>query len=250
MMYHNKRFAFTLAEVLITLGIIGVVAAMTMPSLIQDYKEKQTVSHLLKAYALMDQSYRLMLSEYGNPRDFGVTSTVAEASKQLYDAWAPFLPVAKMCGNQNLGCMYAKSTNVANIDGNSFTYSLYSSDQVQKMLLNNGDAIVIWGSSKNTCVKDTDYCGNVFYLFDSVKRQSLIGKTGFTFFYTPSGIVPAGKEDDSSSITRFPDYCTINFKAVGADRNGLGCTAWVLHNKNMDYLHCEGLSWDGKNKCD
>ena len=86
MMYHNKRFAFTLAEVLITLGIIGVVAAMTLPSLIQDYKEKQTVSHLLKAYALMDQSYRLMLSEYGNPRDFGVTSTVADASKQLYDA--------------------------------------------------------------------------------------------------------------------------------------------------------------------
>lgn len=36
----TKRFGFTLAEVLITLGIIGVVAAMTIPVLIQDYNER------------------------------------------------------------------------------------------------------------------------------------------------------------------------------------------------------------------
>lgn len=41
-----KKAAFTLAEVLITLGIIGVVAAMTMPSLIQNYQEKATVTKL------------------------------------------------------------------------------------------------------------------------------------------------------------------------------------------------------------
>lgn len=34
-----KKIAFTLAEVLITLGIIGVVAAMTMPVLISNYRE-------------------------------------------------------------------------------------------------------------------------------------------------------------------------------------------------------------------
>ena len=41
--YNIRRAAFTLAEVLITLGIIGVVAAMTIPTLITSYKEKQTV---------------------------------------------------------------------------------------------------------------------------------------------------------------------------------------------------------------
>ena len=35
----KKIFGFTLAEVLITLGIIGVVAAMTLPTLIQNYKK-------------------------------------------------------------------------------------------------------------------------------------------------------------------------------------------------------------------
>ena len=37
----NKKLAFTLAEVLITLGIIGVVAAITIPNLISTYRKKQ-----------------------------------------------------------------------------------------------------------------------------------------------------------------------------------------------------------------
>ena len=37
---------FTLAEVLITLGIIGVVAAMTLPSVIHNYKKKEASSRL------------------------------------------------------------------------------------------------------------------------------------------------------------------------------------------------------------
>ena len=40
--FSRKCTAFTLAEVLITLGIIGIVAALTLPSLIQSYKERVT----------------------------------------------------------------------------------------------------------------------------------------------------------------------------------------------------------------
>ncbi len=56
---HNaafKIYAFTLAEVLITLGIIGVVAAMTMPSLIQNYQKKQTAVKLERFYSIMSQA--------------------------------------------------------------------------------------------------------------------------------------------------------------------------------------------------
>ena len=52
----HKKAAFTLAEVLITLGIIGVVAAMTMPSLIQNYQKKQTAVRLEKFYSIMSQA--------------------------------------------------------------------------------------------------------------------------------------------------------------------------------------------------
>ena len=48
-----KKKAFTLAEVLITLGVIGVVAAMTLPTLIQKYKRVVVETQLRREYALI-----------------------------------------------------------------------------------------------------------------------------------------------------------------------------------------------------
>ncbi len=46
-----KKIGFTLAEVLITLGIIGVVAALTIPTLVNNYQKKTYVTGLQRAYA-------------------------------------------------------------------------------------------------------------------------------------------------------------------------------------------------------
>ena len=54
------RFGFTLAEVLITLGIIGVVAAMTIPTLMVNYKAHQLHSQFLKSYSTIQQVFRRM----------------------------------------------------------------------------------------------------------------------------------------------------------------------------------------------
>jgi prepilin-type N-terminal cleavage/methylation domain-containing protein len=56
--------AFTLAEVLITLAIIGVVAALTLPSVIISYQKQQTVVLLRKAYN--DLNNAVKLSEVDN----------------------------------------------------------------------------------------------------------------------------------------------------------------------------------------
>lgn len=55
--------AFTLAEVLITLGIIGVVAAMTIPALITNYQKKVTATRVKKAYAELLQAIKLSEAE-------------------------------------------------------------------------------------------------------------------------------------------------------------------------------------------
>ena len=69
-MHHNKSFAFTLAEVLITLGIIGVVAAMTLPSLIAKHQEKQWVTAFLHTYSLLNNAYRMVQNENGTFEDW------------------------------------------------------------------------------------------------------------------------------------------------------------------------------------
>ena len=47
----SKKAAFTLAEVLITLGIIGIVAAMTIPTLVSNYQKKVLKTQFTKKYA-------------------------------------------------------------------------------------------------------------------------------------------------------------------------------------------------------
>ena len=60
-----KRAAFTLAEVLITLGIIGVVAAITLPTLIQNYQKQVWVNQLKKAYSSLNNGVRQMIVDQG-----------------------------------------------------------------------------------------------------------------------------------------------------------------------------------------
>ncbi len=55
----QKHFAFTLAEVLITLAVIGIVAALTMPTLVENYKKKEYSTRLKKFYSMMSQAIKL-----------------------------------------------------------------------------------------------------------------------------------------------------------------------------------------------
>ena len=61
-----KRVAFTLAEVLITLGIIGVVAALTLPTVIQNYQKQVTVTKLKKAYSCLVQVAQKSIADNGS----------------------------------------------------------------------------------------------------------------------------------------------------------------------------------------
>ena len=57
--------AFTLAEVLITLGIIGVVAAMTIPTLIANTRAQQYRARLKKTISTISQSAKMSQAQYG-----------------------------------------------------------------------------------------------------------------------------------------------------------------------------------------
>ena len=67
-----KKNAFTLAEVLITLGIIGVVAAMTLPTLIQNHQKQVYVNGLKKALCISQNMMKQMQADEG-VSDFGST---------------------------------------------------------------------------------------------------------------------------------------------------------------------------------
>ncbi len=60
-----KRQGFTLAEVLITLGIIGVIAALTLPNLIAQHKKQTWVTQLRKTVSTLEQGFQKMRADAG-----------------------------------------------------------------------------------------------------------------------------------------------------------------------------------------
>ena len=98
------RAGFTLAEVLITLGIIGVVAAMTIPNLMTAYQKQQTEARLKQAYSVLTNAVRLSESENGNldiPMDMGMSSH--DLHLVFQESIAPYLAGASRISNTSIG---------------------------------------------------------------------------------------------------------------------------------------------------
>ncbi|MDR1168495.1 MAG: type II secretion system GspH family protein [Heliobacteriaceae bacterium] len=80
---------FTLAEVLITLGIIGVVAALTMPALISNHRKTVVVTRLQKFYSIINQAVKLSEAENGPAEDWNypVLRDNYQQEKEFYDTY-------------------------------------------------------------------------------------------------------------------------------------------------------------------
>lgn len=84
-MHYGK--GFNLSEVLITLGIIGVVAAITLPSLIQKHKKQETTARLKKFYSIMGQAITLSESENGTLNDLLPTSAGVDEVEEWFNKY-------------------------------------------------------------------------------------------------------------------------------------------------------------------
>ena len=81
----KKLNAFTLAEVLITLGVIGVVAAVTLPTLVQNYKKQVATARLKNFYSTMQQAILMSEAVNGPSKDWEFSRAVYD-SNGVYDS--------------------------------------------------------------------------------------------------------------------------------------------------------------------
>lgn len=103
-----REKAFTLAEVLITLGIIGIVAAMTLPAIIADYRQKETVSRLKKTYSILNQAVLLAQKDFDLYQYWQTPSEIGK-DKHYETYWKPYLKNIKICTTA-LSCNYSSTT--------------------------------------------------------------------------------------------------------------------------------------------
>lgn len=195
----KKLLAFTLAETLIVMGVIGVVAALTLPNLNQSTNNKEKVAKVKKIYSNLNDAFGRTMAVYG-PFDEWKNKGTDTLGKRVSD----FLKISKDCGNHESGC--TSPSNFKLIDGQDSGENLAM--QGYCLLLADGTSLTIGFST-------------VFVDIDGPnKGTNTFGKDIFLFPLNDSGEF------------YFPDY----FGYSRCFSEGSTCSRWVLDFGNMDYL--------------
>ena len=125
---------FTLAEVLITLVIIGVVAALTISAVINTYVESSTVAKVKKGLSILGQAKKLAEAQNGSIEGWDF-----ETPSQLFNYLKPNLSIAKDCGT---GSDCYQSNGVYQLNGSLHVQNYNSSSSYYKFVL--ADGSVMW----------------------------------------------------------------------------------------------------------
>ncbi len=195
----KKIFAFTLAEVLITIGVIGVVAAITIPSLITKSHRIIVENRLKDSYSIISNAVKMAEEEWGvgfEPTD-GLTSTgwSPRSSKFVFDKYfRPFMKINYEYSQDDcveLSKAYGQNPNSGMyIDYNGACYSLP-----------NGTSIIFWAGRKDI---DSPYLMTVQFRINPAKKKQIDGIDVFGFQIVNSNnglVVTSGLEQIGFEIS-------------------------------------------------
>ena len=115
-MYKKKRgkAAFTLAEALITLSIIGIIAAITLPEILHKVKKAEMETRLKKTYSVLSQAFLMSVAKDGYLITDDFTDKNDEEMKEWFEYYMkPYLQIEKVCYNET-GCWHEGKTKTLN----------------------------------------------------------------------------------------------------------------------------------------
>ena len=195
----------------------------------------------------MQQAYLMAKQEYGSPTEWDLNMDLNSDNEDVDDTknflyyLKDYLKITKYCGGAP-GCW----ENTYKLSGTELFQRHDEQRRYAKAILGDGEAILTYVLSSDCTYlygNIKDICG--FYRIDvnGSRKPNTMGRDVFTFYITKERIVPAGTAEETGSAS-FESSC-----ADVSTHEGRGCTAWVLYNENMDYLHCSNLSLNGKKTC-
>ena len=237
------KYGFTLAEVLITLVIVGIVAALTIPVVVQNSWDKATVTALKKNFNVFGNALKMAAAFNGDIyswsfSDYLYTPENTSEEKNLHtlniDPFVNKLQISKDCGHGANGCFEHRYTRLAGGTERDFENLSY----YRKAVLNDGTLIAVQGYGFGSSGNIPETCGEIWVDINGAKKPNVVDRDMFLLLINCDGmIVPYGLSglQTTNSITK----SNINYKGAG----------WVLNKENIDYLHCDGLSWSGKSSC-
>jgi len=215
----KKKAAFTLAEVLITLGIIGVVAALTIPGLMTAHKKHVTAAKLKRAASEINQAIRLSENENGQMENWDKSLPDEEFINTYF---RPYIKIMQLC-NPVTNCGYTASSNFhywAYMNGTFGDYNNPNTDGRVPFVTMDG---ILYTYSKVTVnvVRDRDKM--IIIDINGWQKPNQFGRDVF-FFYRDEdadSIIPYGsdktREEVNQSCSKTGDgmYCAVLVKENG-----------------------------------
>ncbi len=222
----RKERGFSLAEIVVTLMIIGVIAAMTLPSLRQTAEEREKVAQVKKAYSILTQATERAEQDNGPIKTWD--------SSKLNEIYKPYFNIAQECP-PGKGC-FTEGNRLYPNNAKDTNYG------VSGILLADGISIKInsgLGSKESYGISPDDITNakGMFYVdINGPKPRNKWGEDVFLFVLVKDkGVLPSGYYDESKCITTY------------------GCAAYVLREgklqnyKDKPKKPDEGSSQDDKN---
>lgn len=228
--------AFTFAETLITIGIIGVVAAMTMPVIVQNYRAKvletafkKSTSALYQAFELTKQElgtddiyqyyavYDEMANTYLNAHEF---EAVFEKNLKVVSQYkSSFYPIYNYNKSKfitaNIGYDYPNATKIL-ADGSS--YGIWTNSDTNRI------AIHVYIDTNGPYKKPNQYGHDIFQF--QIRKDNKLTPVKMTKSYSE------GDYESGSPEMELKGYpCSTKNKQAS---NGAGCAYYALNNINPD----------------
>ncbi len=216
----QKNFeGFTLAEVLITLVIVGVVAAITIPIIHNNYMEQVAISKVKKFHSVLKQSVRLAIANEGVSVDNWDIYEEGTKAGKLMSYIKPYLKIMQDCGyDTSKDCSVAGKIKLLNGNVSGEDFSTY-----YRLILDDGAVMFVRTNSRskdNVCtrlVNVNNVCGVILYDINGIKKPNTVGKDIFHFFIVPNDGVPVTYNDCNKSSA------------------GWSCAEYILEHGDMNY---------------
>ena len=217
---------FTLAEVLITLVIIGVIAAMTIPTLINKTNNQEYVSKLKKTYSTLSQVTNKILFEEGTPNvSIGGWAVDQEA---FFNMYKKYLSNAKECA---VGSSCFDTITYKGVDGSNSGDNYYFMNLTDKGRLVLADGTFLnfhlynvncaGGQAADGIDAMGATCGYIHVDVNGQKGPNKWGRDAFRFYLTEKGLFPTG--------------CAYDHTTCPAVDKGIPCTCVVIKENAMNY---------------
>lgn len=214
--HRRTQLGFTLAEVLITVGIIGVVAALTLPVVNANYQKHVMINRLKKTYSVLSQAFVMSELENGRFADWDASN-----GKRYFETyWKKYIKGVAEC--KTIGCGYDEVVNGGDVwrslRGILTSPGIYPNSATRwYATMDDGTFlafIVRTDTTPSIAVRQ------IYIDINGYKKPNTLGKDVFAFDITPKGLVAYGME--------------LSDEEVKADckKNGYGKYCAVLLYKN------------------